>query len=134
MNGNGCAGSIDSGVSTGKTCSRKCSSSQAELVLGQRSAVTLSMPSVLQQHHQARQALLLVLLQAPDLEQQLLELLLRRAAVRAPGSDALADLAGEAGDADHEELVEIGRRDRQEADALEQRMAGILRLPPARGG
>ena len=28
MNGNGCAGSITSGVSSGKTCVRKCSSSQ----------------------------------------------------------------------------------------------------------
>src|SRR5690606_1057740 len=60
--------------------------------------------------------------------QHLIELLFRRTAVRAADDDALAHLAGEAGDADHEELVKIGRRDRQEAHALEKRMAGELRL------
>ena len=128
MNGNGCAGSIDSGVSTGKTCSRKCSSSQASSSLVSWSAVINSMPFLAQQHHQVGQALLLVLLEPFDLAQQLLELLLRRAAVGALFIDAFADLAGEPGHANHEELVEIGSRDRQEAHPFEQRMACILQF------
>ena len=47
MNGNGCAGSIDSGVSTGNTDSRKCSSSQASSSLVSALPWTLSMPSAL---------------------------------------------------------------------------------------
>ena len=35
------------------------------------------------------------------------------------------DAALEAGDADHEELVEVGREDREEPDAFEQRDLGI---------
>ena len=99
-----------------------------QFVLGQRVGLDDLDAFGAQQVHQAVEAFLLVLLQAADLQQQLVELLLGRAAVRALGGDAFADLAGEAGDADHEELVEIGCRDRQEADALEQRMARILRF------
>ena len=42
-----------------------------------------------------------------------------RLAVRAADGDALADLTLQPGDADHEELIEIGCRDRQEAHTLE---------------
>ena len=42
--------------------------------------------------------------------------------------DAGAHLALEAGDADHEEFVEVVGRDRQEAHPLEQRMGGVLGL------
>ena len=42
--------------------------------------------------------------------------------------DAGAHLALEAGDADHEEFVEVVGRDRQEAHPLEQRMVGVLGL------
>ena len=34
--------------------------------------------------------------------------------------------AGEAGDADHEELVQVAREDRQEADPFEERQGGVL--------
>ncbi len=47
--------------------------------------------------------------------------------VRQPG-DVLQLLALEAGHADHEEFVEVRSRDRQEADALEQRMRGVARF------
>ena len=43
-------------------------------------------------------------------------------------ADALADLRLDAGDADHEELVEIVGRYRQEPDPLQQRVAGIDRF------
>ena len=42
--------------------------------------------------------------------------------------DARADLPDEAGDAHHEELVEVVGRDRQEAQLLEQRMVAVLGL------
>jgi hypothetical protein len=48
-----------------------------------------------------------------------------RQPVRALRHDALADLALEAGDAHHEELVEVIGRDRQEPHPLEQRMVRI---------
>ena len=63
-----------------------------------------------------------------DLDQQLLELLLGRAPIGTLDGDALADLAGKAGDPHHEEFVEIGRRDRQEAHPFEQRMVRVLRF------
>ena len=47
--------------------------------------------------------------------------------------DALQLLALQSGDADHEEFVEIGSRNRQEAQPFEQRMAGWS-PPPARAG
>ncbi len=81
---------------------------------------------LLQELGEQGKALLLVLLEALDLDEKLLQLLLGRAAVRALDSNALADLAGQPGHPDHEELVEIGCRDRQEADALEQRVMRVL--------
>ncbi len=51
-----------------------------------------------------------------------------RQPVGALGRDAGAHLALEAGDAHHEEFVEIVGRDRQEAHPLEQRMGDVLRL------
>ena len=98
------------------------------LVLGQAIAGDALDAFLVEQQHQRRKALLLVLLQPLDLAQQLFELLLRRAAVRALQRDALAHLAGKTGDADHEEFIEIGGRDRQEADALQQRMIGVQRF------
>jgi hypothetical protein len=43
-------------------------------------------------------------------------------------SHALRTCSAQAGDADHEEFVEVVRRDRQEAQLLEQRMAEVPRL------
>ena len=56
------------------------------------------------------------------------ELLRRGQAVLAGRRDAGEHLALEAGHPDHEELVQIVRRDRQEAQPLEQRMAGTVGL------
>ena len=56
------------------------------------------------------------------------ELAAQRAPVVGHHGDALALLALEAGDAHHEEFVEIVGRDRQEAQLLEQRMVVVLRL------
>ena len=56
------------------------------------------------------------------------ELLLRRQPVLRRRRDAGADLAAQAGDAHHEELVEVVRRDRQEAELLEERMVAVRRL------
>ena len=67
-------------------------------------------------------ALLLIARQHRDRLRDARELLGRGEPVRALDGDAGAQLALEAGDADHEELVEIVGRDRQEAHALQQRM------------
>ena len=56
------------------------------------------------------------------------ELLARREPVRALGSDAGPHLALQAGDANHEEFVEVVGADRKEAHPLEQRMALVRRL------
>ena len=64
------------------------------------------------------------------------ELLAGREPVGGARLDLLELLAHQAGDADHEELVEVRARDRQEAQPLEQRMGGVARLfhhPPVEG-
>ena len=53
------------------------------------------------------------------------QLLGRRQAVVGAGGEAGTHLFDQARDADHEELVEIVGRDRQEAQALEQRMIDV---------
>ncbi len=68
---------------------------------------------------------LLLHLQIVDLPQNGVELFSRRLAVRRADDDVLAHLPLEAGDAHHEELVEVGGRNRQEADTLKQRMLGV---------
>ena len=60
--------------------------------------------------------------------QDVFELLGGRLAVGAADDDVLAHLAFETGDAHHEEFVEVGGGDRQEAHALEQRMLGVQRF------
>ena len=56
------------------------------------------------------------------------ELLLGREAVIAQLGELLAHLADEARHADHEELVEVVARNRQEAQAFKQRVGGVARL------
>src|SRR5262249_39002168 len=56
------------------------------------------------------------------------ELLAGRERVRALGGDAGPHLAFEAGDADHEEFIEVVGADRKKAHALEQRMTLACRL------
>ena len=129
MNGNGCAGSIDSGVSTGKTWSWKCSSSQAARPWSAHRGWMLSMPSLSSSSHQRRRGSPAGPPAGGSTSSSSCSSCC--SGVRPSGlfgGDALAHLAGEAGDADHEELVEIGGRDRQEAHALEQRMVRVLRF------
>src|SRR5262249_30994490 len=56
------------------------------------------------------------------------ELLAGREPVGALGGDAGPYLAFEAGDADHEEFIEVVGADREEAHPLEQRMTFVRRL------
>ncbi|MCC2653696.1 MAG: hypothetical protein K0Q60_3862 [Microvirga sp.] len=63
----------------------------------------------------------------------LCELLLGREPVLRYGRHAGADLTSQARDADHEELVQVLGRDRQEAQLLQERMVavgGLLQHPP----
>ena len=98
------------------------------LVLGELAAGDAGNAFALEQRHQVGKALLLVFLKPLHLAQQVLELLLGRAAVRALELDALAHLAGEAGDPHHEELVQIVGRDREEAHPLQQRVIDVVRF------
>ena len=134
MNGNGCAGSMASGVSTGNTRSMNQASSQArssadsssgsptvDAGLGELARAARARPSA------ARPS-------APRALVDLGELLRRRAAVRLGVGDAGLRLADQAGDAHRVELVEVVRADREEAQPLQQRMAGVLGLVQTRGG
>ena len=73
-------------------------------------------------------ALLLIAGELGDRFSDPCELLRGRKPVRALGRDALSLLALETGDAHHEKFVEVVRRDRQEADTLQQRVLLVLRL------
>ena len=98
------------------------------VIAGQRVRPDVLDALLLEKLGEQGQAFLLVLLEPLDFDEKLLQLLLRRAAVGALDGDALADLASQPGHPDHEELVEIGGRDRQEPDPLEQRVMRILGL------
>ena len=125
MNGNGCAGSMASGVSSGNTWVRKRSSSQARSAFLRSGAVDQHDAGLGQRRPQFQPALLLI---AGELRHRLAdagELLVGGEPVRALGRDALAHLAFQAGDAHHEEFVEVVGRDRQEAHPLQQRMVSL---------
>ena len=128
MNGNGCAGSMASGVSTGKMWSQ-------EIVLQPGRARPWSIVVAVDQDdallrqapaRSSRQRALLLGRQARPPRAMRSSCSLRRQAVRAARGDAGAHLALEAGDAHHEELVEVVGRDRQEAQPLQQRVVGVL--------
>ena len=123
MNGNGCAGSTASGVSTGKICVHEALVEPVALVARSSSpGSTTAMPASAQLVAQLAPARLLVAHQLAGALRDRVELLRRRQAVLARRGDAGEHLAFQAGDADHVELVEIAGRDRQEAQPLEQRM------------
>ena len=132
MNGNGWAGSIESGVSTGKMDDRNSCLSQLETLLvikiARANDQDVFLGQILLQH---RKRSLLFELQLADFLQCLVELAQRRAAVGGAAGDALADLALQAGDADHEELVQIGRRNREEADTFQQADGRCSGSPPS---
>ena len=66
--------------------------------------------------------------QLPDAVADGVQLLGGRQAVRDCGGATRLVLAPQAGHADLEELVQVGREDREELDALEERVAGVAGL------
>ncbi len=113
MNGNGCAGSMASGVSTGKMWCRKWSSSQARSILVSVSTSTSRTLFSLEILAQLAPSRLLVARQHCHRVGDTGELLGRRQAIGAAGDDALAQRGLEAGHANHEELVKVvGARSR----------------------
>ena len=134
MNGNGWAGSTASGVRIGKMWPRKYSSSQTALVLGQ--VLRLGEDDAFEQKLVAQLGPALLLVGGKVRRRPRRSWPSCSAGVRPSGllgDHVLADLADQAGDADHEELVEIVGRDRQEPQLLEQRMVlvrGLLQHAP----
>ncbi len=128
MKGNGCAGSMASGVSTGKTSDMNISSSQARSAGSRSCGPMMAMPAAPSSWRSARQRHLLVVHQLAGADVDRLELLGRGQAVLARRHDAGEDMAFEAGDAHHVEFVEVVRRDRQKAQPLQQGMPCILGL------
>ena len=125
MNGKGWAGSMAIGVSTASASSANRSLSSAH-----SASATSSMPSTLIRSSRkfADQLVPDALLLGHQPAGALVDggqLLHRRQPVLALGGDAGIGQALQAGDADHVELVEIARRDREKAQALEQRVLGI---------
>ena len=129
MNGNGCAGSIASGVSTGNTRSMNQAASQAAVRprAASRDRTRRSPPPPAGRAARARRSAAVAISASarscispscwagvrPSARQRL------HAGLR---------LAHQPGDADGEELVEVGGADRDEAQPLQQRMGGVLRL------
>ena len=128
MKGNGCAGSMASGVSTGKMESRKWPSSQPSSSSLSVSAATMTMPASASSLAQRLPVGVLLQHQLDDLGVDGAKLLRRREPVVAQHGDQLARLAGEAGDAHHHEFVEVVSGDRKEAQPLQRRMVGVLRF------
>ncbi len=128
MKGNGCEGSTARGVRMGRYWEMNWRSSHSR----SRGPQLLGLDDVdAGDGHlgpQRRKARLLVAAEAGGEAVDLDQLLGGRQPVLAHLRDAGGDLAVEAGHAHHVELVEVGGGDRQEAQALEQRVAGILRL------
>ena len=133
MNGNGCDGSIACGVSTGRICSRKWSASHSASRAVSWSAVTTCRPcsaKCLAKHHPFG---LLRHDQGIGLRRDRVELLGRGAAVDRQILDPAQLLAFQAGHAGHEEFVDVGSGDGQEAQPLEQGMRHVgrfLQHPP----
>ena len=130
MYGNGCPGPTASGVSTGKMVRRTaprdrpapaaCSSATEETTMPSSASAGTSTSLQSAAWRSVRSMT------------QLADLGKRRAgrpAVGRAGGEPCGDLPLEPGDAHHEELVEVGRDDRAEADALEDGqvvVAGLL--------
>ena len=128
MNGKGCAGSIASGVSSGNTLWRKWSSIQVRSALVTSWPSTSTMPASASVPRRSRQIACWSEASCETVWLMQRELLGRRQAVGAALGDALADLRLDAGDADHEELVEVIGGNRQESHPLQHGMAGIDRF------
>ena len=101
---------------------------QRHVGLGQRPAVEHHDPLGLQGLDQLAPDHLLAGHQGAGVLVDLLELLGGGEAVGGLGVEPAAHQAAQAGDADRVELVEVAAGDRQEAQALQQRVVGVLRL------
>ena len=126
MYGNGRPRPTASGVSTGKIWRRKRSASTSRLLAREsRRATTMRMPCSASAGR--RLVVEAARWRSHELDDPLAERvdhLRRRAAVGARVAEAGVDLVVQAGDADHEELVEVRREDRRELQPLEQRLVG----------
>src|SRR6516165_6494107 len=120
MNGNGCAGSMASGVSKGKICRRKWSSSQVFSFFVTSGPSTSTMPCSASIWRSS--------CQRADGLSDAGKLFRRGEPVRALDRNAGALLALEAGNADHEEFVEVVGGNRQKPNTLEQGMGVVCRL------
>ena len=107
---------------TGNTWVRKCSSNQARSGFLSSPPSTSTTPAAASAGRSSSQRCCWSLRELRHRLADAGELLGRREPVRALRRDALAHLALQAGDAHHEEFVEVVGRDRQEAHPLEQRM------------
>ncbi len=127
MYGNGWAGSTASGVSTGKTWSRKYSRSRRASSSTRSSQCTIRIPA-----SSSRGVMSLRNVSACRWTRSCvrcgdqLQLLPDGEPVGGADGQAGALPALEAGDADHVELVEVAREDRQELDALQERERLVL--------
>ena len=83
---------------------------------------------VLELAENLRTKLALPLLELAHYQVALRDLLLRRAPVNRQLVHSRDDLLLEAADALHEELVEVGRRNREKLEALEQRISFVFGL------
>ncbi len=129
MNGNGCAGSIASGVSTGKMYLEEVVFEPGAVGLLQAVGSTMNtMFAALSSSRNSRQRACwsVARLETPSLIRASCSPGVSPSGLRV--GDAVAHLRLEAGDADHEEFVEVVGRDRKEADLLEQRMLGVFGL------
>ena len=128
MNGNGCAGSTASGVSTGNTRSMNQASSQVTSSADSDSGSHTSTPASCSRPRNSRQTRCC---SASNASARSLISASCCAGVRPSGETAVRPglrLTDQAGDAHRVELVEVGRADRDEAQALQQGMAGVLGL------
>ena len=128
MNGNGCAGSIASGVSTGNTRSMNHASSHFTSSADSSSGSHTSMPASRSRPRSSRHTRCCSA--SSDSARSLISASCC-AGVRPSGETAVSAglrLADQAGDAHRVELVQVGRADRDEAQPLQQRMARVLGL------
>ena len=128
MNGNGCAGSMARGVSTGNTRSMNHASNQ--ILSSSDSALGLAQhdPGLTHLCQQFGPDALLVGHQCSAPNGDFRQLLGRRAAVGRGMREPGLCLTNQPGNADRIELVQVRRADRQEPQAFQQRVAGIFRL------
>ncbi len=124
MNGKGCAGSIASGVSSGKILWRKWSSIQAALGFGDVLAVDQhDAARPVSSSRRSRQIACWSLASVETVSLISTKLFRRRQSIGAALGDAFADLGLDAGDADHEELIKVVGGNRQESHPFQRGMA-----------